>query len=98
MTPHATTRGFTVREFKPFERNTLRGFLSLELPSGLVLHNCTLHEKNGSRWVSMPVREFQKDGERSWMPLVDFADKESRQVVQEYALEAIDEYLGKEGE
>ena len=89
---------FIVREWRPFEKNTLRGFLSLELPSGIIIHNCMLHEKNGAKWIGLPAREYQKGGERSWMALVDFADKESRQSFQEYALQAVDSYLREGGE
>jgi hypothetical protein len=86
---------FGVREWKPFERNTLRGFLSIELPSGLILHGCTLHEKTGSRWVGLPAREYQKDGERIWSPLIEFSTREVRQAFQEQALAAFDAYMGE---
>jgi DNA-binding cell septation regulator SpoVG len=88
------TQGFVVREWRPYSKNTLIGFVSLELPSGLVLNGITLHQKGEARWVSMPAKEYQKDGERSWMPLVEFADRESRESFQQLALEAIDSYLG----
>ena len=89
----AMARGFAVREWKPFEKNTLRGFLSLELPSGMIIHGCTLHQKNGSRWIGLPAREYQKEGERAWSPLAEFVDRETREGFQQLALEAIDEYL-----
>ena len=88
-------RSFTIREWKPFERNSLRGFLSIELRSGMILHGCTLHEKNGSRWVGLPAKEYTKEGERAWVPLVEFASKEVRQAFQEQALAAFDAYMGE---
>jgi len=46
--------------FKPFRKNTLRGFVDLALPAvGLVLLGCTLQEKNGSRWIGLPARPYQ---------------------------------------
>ena len=37
--------------WKPLERNTLKGFVDLTLPSGLIIHGCSLHRKNESRWM-----------------------------------------------
>ena len=92
----ATTRGFAVPEWKPFEKNTLRGFLSLELPSGMIIHGCTVHEKNGARWIGLPARQFQKpDGEKSWSPLIEFVSKDSREKFQAAALAAVDSHLQK---
>jgi hypothetical protein len=87
--------GFVVCEFKPFEKNTLLGFLSLELPSGMILHGCTLHEKNGSRWVGVPAKQYEKEGTQTWAPLVEFTCKEVRQAFQEQALAAFDTYMAE---
>lgn len=92
------TQKFTVREFKHFQKNTLQAFLSLELPSGMVLNECLLHEKNGSRWVNLPARECaNSNGEKSWKPMVAFSDEDARKRFQVAALAAVDRYLA-EGE
>jgi hypothetical protein len=86
--------GFLVRAFKPFEKKTLRAFVSFELPNGMILHGCALHEKNGSRWIGLPAREYQKaDNERSWTPLVEFATKAAREEFQAAALAAVVRHL-----
>jgi len=62
--------------FRPFEKNTLRGFADLELTRiGLVLRDCTWHEKNGKEWVGFPARSYQdKDGNAQWQALIEFAE------------------------
>jgi hypothetical protein len=89
--------GWRVLEFKRFERNTLRGFLSLELPSGMVIHNCALHVERGresSRWVSLPARPFGKpDGGKGWSALIEFNSKASKDRFQAGALAAVDEFM-----
>ncbi len=41
----------------PCERNTLRGFADIFLPSlHLEIRDCAVHEKNGKRWVQLPRR------------------------------------------
>jgi hypothetical protein len=72
-----------VLNFKPLERNTLRGFFDLELPSELVLSGCTLHEKNGKFWTGLPAKPWTKtDGSQSWAKIVDFRDKETSDKFQ----------------
>jgi hypothetical protein len=56
-----------ILDFKPFEKNTLRAFFSLELASGLILRGCTLHTKNGKFWVGLPAKPYTTDtGAQSW--------------------------------
>jgi len=87
-------RDFLVSNWKAYEKNTLRGFFSLNLPSGLVIHNCTLHEKDGSRWIGLPARQYSKDdGSTSYALLIEFATKEARQQFQTMALEAVDRFM-----
>jgi hypothetical protein len=47
---------FRLREFKPMARNTLRGFCTIELPSGMVITDVTVHVSNGKPWASPPSK------------------------------------------
>jgi hypothetical protein len=70
--------------FKPFEKNTLRGFFDIELASGLILRGCTLHEKNERRWVGLPAKPYTgNDGGQTWAAIVDFRDKRTAARFQE---------------
>ena len=43
--------------FRRLERNTLKGFVTLALePSGLIIHDCTVHAKQGKAWIGMPAK------------------------------------------
>lgn len=66
---------------------------TVELPSGMAIHHLSLHEKNGARWIAMPVEKHtnRSDGKTSFEPLVEFVSRQvagnfRRQVIQ--ALEA----------
>jgi hypothetical protein len=96
ITTEPDTNAFKVRSWRPFQKNTLLGFMSMELPSGLVINDITLHEKSGSRWTAMPARQYELNGEKTWAPVIEFAGKESRAAFQELALSAIDRYLAEE--
>jgi hypothetical protein len=46
--------GFVIEEFAPVIRNTLRGFARVRTPSGMVLHDVAIHQKNSIAWASPP--------------------------------------------
>jgi hypothetical protein len=60
-------------KLRRFEKNTLKGFVDLELTHvGLVLRNCTWHQHaDRKEWVGFPARSYQdQNGETKWQPLV----------------------------
>lgn len=92
------TSKFTVKSWRPHAKNTLLGFVSLITPSGLVINDCCLHQKNGSRWFAMPAKSYDKNGTVTWVPMVEFADKEVKERFQSEALLAINDYLASSGD
>jgi len=93
-------RELLVTNWKPYEKNTLRGFLSLTLPSSrLVIHNCALHQKEGARWIGLPSRPYSKaDGSTGYSPLIEFTSEDSRRRFQVAALEAVDRFMEGQGD
>jgi hypothetical protein len=79
--------------FRAYQKNTLKGFADLELTRiGLVLHDCTWHDKDGKEWVGFPARSYtDQNGEIKWQPLIEFAEgaKEAREQFRKQAVEAI---------
>jgi hypothetical protein len=80
--------------FRPYEKNSLRGFADLELTRvGLVLRDCCWHQhENGREWVSFPAKPYEtKNGATAWQPSIEFASgaREAREQFQRQALEAI---------
>jgi hypothetical protein len=80
-------------KFRPYEKNTLRGFCDLQLVrTGLIIRDCCLHEKGGKYWISFPARSYQdKAGGTQWAALIEFADgaKEAREAFQKQAVAAV---------
>jgi hypothetical protein len=56
MTGAEKPRGARLIEWRTFRKNTLRGFAVVELPSGLVIRDVTVHEKAGKLWAGLPAR------------------------------------------
>jgi len=80
--------------FRPYEKNTLRGFADLELTRvGLVLRDGTYHRHaSGKEWVGFAAKPYEtKTGETAWQAIVEFAEgaTEARKQFQQQALEAI---------
>lgn len=82
--------------FKKFEKNTLRGFLQVETPSGMVIKNITWHQKNGKEWLGLPAREYTKeDGSKGYSNVVDFTTKDLYWDFVNSTLDALKEYQEK---
>jgi hypothetical protein len=80
-------------KFRPYAKNTLRGFVDLELTRvGLIIHDCCWHEKNGKEWIAFPARSYtDKNHNTQWSPVVEFAAgaTEAREQFQKLAINAI---------
>lgn len=55
----ANERPFLIREWKPAQHGTLRGFVSILLPSGLIVNGIQVHDYGGHRSLKYPVRAIQ---------------------------------------
>ena len=76
------------------ERNTLRGFVDLRLPSGMIVKGCTVHMKGPRAWVGLPGRPYKDAaGVETWANIIEFADKEAGRRFQQLALSAAAEHF-----
>jgi len=57
-------RDILISGFRPHQKNSLKAFFTATLPSGMVLHDLMLHERNGVRFTGFPARERTDQGER----------------------------------
>jgi hypothetical protein len=90
-----------IRKFSAYKNaaKTLFGFVSLELPSGLVLNECKLMRgQAGSYWIAPPsIKLTDKDGiprldphgKAVWSPIVEFKNRETRDRFNEQVIEAL---------
>jgi hypothetical protein len=85
LTPEPAAKATNLRKF---EKNTLRAFFDLELPSGLIIRGCALHFRE-RWWVCFPGRPYKgQDGNETWANIIDSRDKETRDRFQKIALAA----------
>jgi hypothetical protein len=79
-----------VTKFRLFEKNTLRGFATVRLTGvNLEIRDITIHEKNGNRWVSLPSKPYESDGETKYSYIVKFYEKPTWERFQAEVLKQI---------
>jgi hypothetical protein len=90
----AEHRNITITNWQPRIKNTLRGFFSAQLPSGMVLHHLALHEKDETRWVGLPAREWTTtQGGKQYAKLIEFSSRDIADKFRDAILTALDAYL-----
>ena len=87
-------------KWRPFRRGTtLRGFLDLELASGLIILDLAVHQNGPSRWVQVPgipVLDGERrqltgqDGKPAYKPTLTFKSNRVRQRFSHEALAALE--------
>jgi hypothetical protein len=95
----------TASDFKPMDKGALRGFVTLKLPSGLVLKECTFMNSNDKEWIGLPgkpqidregkVRKDAATGKTLYVSIVDFDSKEAHDKFQDLALAAVKTLLAR---
>ena len=78
---------------KPFSKNTLIAFVDLTLlPVNLRISGATVHQKNGSKWISLPSRPYTENNETKYAKFLEFTTREAHNEFQQSALEAYDSF------
>jgi hypothetical protein len=89
-----------ISDWKPRVSNSLRGFFTVTPPSGLVLHELSLHTKDGTWWLGFPAKPMVIDGNvqrdeggkvRYGAPLISFASRQARDRFNAQVIEALRE-------
>lgn len=82
-----STAMVVISGWKPREGNTLRGFFEAHLPSGMNLHECSLHHRDSKWWIAPASKPMlSKDGQAlrddngkiRYSPVVSFESKQAR--------------------
>ncbi len=97
MIEKGVTMAIEIIKFKSYEKNTLKGFIDLRLTTiGLEIRQASLHEKAGSRWISLPSKPYQDaDGTQKWSYILKFYDEAKSKQFQKAVIQALDKYKGK---
>jgi hypothetical protein len=82
------------RDLRTHNKPPLTAFVTLVLPSGLVIKECAYFERDGKRWVSLPTRSYTtRVGKTAYSQILDFETPSAKARFQAQALAALDELL-----
>lgn len=63
------------------------------VPWRLTMRRVIVFQKGNARWVNLPSREYDKDGETHYQELITFDNNGIRERFRKQVLDAIDAYL-----
>lgn len=65
-------------EMRGVNSEFLKGIAKIKIPDwGIFLSDVKLFKKNDAYWVSMPTREYLKEGEKKYFHFIQFIDEEN---------------------
>jgi hypothetical protein len=92
-----------IEDFRPLTKNTLRGFVRVRFPSGMIIDEIEVHVLDGHAWAAPPSRVvvdatsgtalLDADGELCWQPLIRFANENVRDSWSAQIIAALHEAL-----
>lgn len=65
--------------------------VQIEKMGNLIIRDCTLFEKDGKSWVSLPSKMVEKDGKKNYFPYISFEDKHMNETFKEKIRHAAEE-------
>lgn len=89
-----------ILDFRPVRKGSLRGFLSVQLPSGLIVREVGVHIAGSKSWCAPPARPWMRGtelitdaatGKLKWQPLIDFSTHGVRSSWSRQILRALNE-------
>ena len=89
-----------VENFRPHRSGTLYGFVDIFIPQlHLRIHELTVHEKNGQRWVGLPsrpqvtrdgtVRRDDQTGKTLYANILEITDRKTRDAFSARTIAAL---------
>jgi hypothetical protein len=76
----------SIINLKAIRKNSLLCAFDVVLASGLVLKGVMLHDSHGKRWIGLPSKPYEIDGQQKWAPLIDFVSPEVKERFQSSVL------------
>jgi len=83
-------------KFIPYAKGFLQGFADFYISDfGIEIQDCSVYYKDGKRWVNLPARQYEKEGEKRFAPYVRFRKKEDWDSFIEASKAAIDTFCAE---
>lgn len=78
-------------KYTPIEKGALKAAVNIYVPKwGVEIFGIKLFEKNGNKWINLPSREYEDNGEKKYFSYIRFKDKAHFEAFSSKVKEAID--------
>lgn len=85
-----------ISNIEKIEKNSLLASCDVHIvPWKMTLHNVTIFEKGQQRWLGMPSRKWEKDGEEKYQELISWTDEGVKKRFRSQIMKAVDAYLAE---
>jgi hypothetical protein len=73
-----------IASFKRMDKNTLKGFITVNLTNvGIQIRDICLHRKGDRQWLAMPARGYEdSQGNKKWSYVIDWTDENKKRVFE----------------
>jgi hypothetical protein len=79
--------------YTPINKNHCLGIATIFVPKwGVEINGITLLQKDGRRWISFPSKQYEKDGEKKYMPYFRFPNADHYNLFCQAVKEAIERH------
>ena len=90
---------FEIIKHREYIKNTLQGFINvkfLDFPGGAIeIRDITVHLKDNRRWLNMPSRQYEEDGQKKWSYIIVIHPWGNWQTIQSQIIKRLDEMKSK---
>lgn len=90
---------FEIIQHREYIKNTLQAFISVKFldffGGAIEIRDIAIHLKDGKRWLQMPSKPYEKDGEKKWSFIIVVHPWENWKKMQAEILRRLDEMKSK---
>ena len=81
-----------ILKFSKMDKGTLKGYFNLCVTrwNNFIINDMRLFEKGNQRWVNLPSRQYEENGEKKYFPINSFKDQKDYEEFKAEVLKALD--------
>jgi len=84
-------------KFRPHLSGSLIGWADFKVPKwGIILQGCGVFEKGDKRWVGLPSRAYQVNGETKYEPIMAFIEEAHAEAFKKILHVELQDFLAKQ--
>ena len=88
-----------ITKYAPIQKGALLARFDIVIPKwgDFIIRDIVLFQKDGKRWISLPNRQFEVNGEKKYFNYMGFKEPNMMQSFQNEVMKALDAYCKKQG-